>query len=92
MMSPERGMFSLTIDGARIVAGLGKNIVSIQDFQLKGSLFAVGVDSADHSLRIGDEAVVVCNGEVRGVGVAAMCGAEMEQQKRGIAVKMRHSG
>ena len=24
--------------------------------------------------------------------LAAMCGAEMEQMKRGIAVKMRHSG
>lgn len=92
MMSPERGMFSLTMDGAEIIAGMGRNIVEMQDFELKGSLFAVGVDKADHGLRIGDEAIVVCGGKVRGVGVAAMCGAEMEQMKRGIAVKMRHSG
>ena len=91
MMSPERGMFSLTLEGAEIVAGLGKNIVEIQDFELKGSLFAVGVEKADHSLRIGDEAIAVCNGKVKGVGVAAMCGEEMEQLKRGIAVKMRHA-
>ena len=91
MMSPERGMFSLTMDGAEIIAGMGRNIVEMQDFELKGSLFAVGVDKADHGLRIGDEAIVVCGGKVRGVGVAAMCGAEMEQMKRGIAVKMRHS-
>ncbi|WP_400233704.1 DUF5591 domain-containing protein [Methanomethylophilus alvi] len=92
MMSPERGMFSLTMDGAEIIAGMGRSIVEMQDFELKGSLFAVGVDKADHGLRIGDEAIVVCGGKVRGVGVAAMCGAEMEQMKRGIAVKMRHSG
>ena len=92
MMSPERGMFSLTMDGAEIIAGMGRNIVEMQDLELKGSLFAVGVDKADHGLRIGDEAIVVCGGKVRGVGVAAMCGAEMEQMKRGIAVKMRHSG
>lgn len=92
MMSPERGMFSLTMDGAEIIAGMGRNIVEMQDFELKGSLFAIGVDKADHGLRIGDEAIVVCGGRVRGVGVAAMCGAEMEQMKRGIAVKMRHSG
>ncbi len=91
MMSPERGMFSLTLEGAEIVAGLGKNTVEIQDFELKGSLFAVGVEKADHSLRIGDEAIAVCNGKVKGVGVAAMCGEEMEQMKRGIAVKMRHA-
>ncbi|WP_201013580.1 PUA domain-containing protein [Candidatus Methanomethylophilus sp. 1R26] len=90
MMSPERGMFSLTMDGARILAGMGRNTVQIQDFPLKGSLFAVGVEKADPSLRIGDEAVIVCNGDVRGVGVAAMCGREMEQLKRGIAVKTRH--
>lgn len=92
MMSPERGMFSLTMDGAEIIAGMGRNIVEMQDFELRGSLFAIGVDKADHGLRIGDEAIVVCGGKVRGVGVAAMCGAEMEQMKRGIAVKMRHSG
>ena len=92
MMSPERGMFSLTMDGAEIIAGMRRNIVEMQDFELKGSLFAIGVDKADHGLRIGDEAIVVCGGKVRGVGVAAMCGAEMEQMKRGIAVKMRHSG
>lgn len=92
MMSPERGMFSLTMEGAAIVAGMGRNMVEIQDFEMKGSLFAVGVERADRSLRIGDEAIVICKGEVRGVGVAAMCGAEMEQARRGIAVKMRHSG
>ena len=68
---------------------LGKNVVEIMDFDIKGSLFAVGVIKADHNIRIGDEIVAVCNGTVKGVGVAAMCGEEMEQMKRGVAVKMR---
>ncbi len=90
MLSAERGMFSLTQDGAEILAAMGRNLVEMTPFELKGSLFAVGVTKADHALRIGDEAVIVCNGKVTGVGVAAMNGAEMEQMKRGVAVKVRH--
>lgn len=90
MMTPERGMVSLTLDGAKVLAGIGMAIVEIMDFELKGNLFAVGVISADPGIRIGDEAVIVCNGEVRGVGLALMCGREMTDLKRGIAVKVRH--
>lgn len=90
MMTPERGMVSLTLEGAEIAAGLGYHTVEIQDFELKGNLFAVGVLKADPAIRIGDEAVIVCNGEVRGVGVAEMCGREMSEMSRGIAVKVRH--
>ena len=89
MMSAERSMFSLTPEGGEILMKLGKNVVEIMDFEIKGSLFAVGVIKADHNIRIGDEIVAVCNGTVKGVGVAAMCGEEMEQMKRGVAVKMR---
>lgn len=89
MMSAERGMFSLTPDGGKVLLEKNRNIVEITDFEIKGSLFAVGVIRADHGIRIGDDIVAVCNGEVRGVGVAAMCGEEMEQMKRGIAAKMR---
>lgn len=90
MMTPERGMVSLTLEGADIVAALGRNVVEVQDFELRGNLFAVGVVSADPGIRIGDEAVFVCGGEVRGVGVAEMCGREMTELSRGVAVKVRH--
>lgn len=90
MVTPERGMLSLTLDGARILAEKGFNTVEIMDFEMKGNLFAVGVVSADPRIHVGDEAIAVCNGEVRGVGVAFMCGREMTDLKRGIAVKMRH--
>ena len=90
MMTPERGMVSLTLEGAEILAEAGYATVEIMDFELKGNLFAVGVVRADPRIRIGDEAVIVCDGQVRGVGVAMMCGREMTDLKRGIAVKVRH--
>ena len=90
MMTPERGMVSLTLEGAEILAGAGYATVEIMDFELKGNLFAVGVMKADPRIRIGDEAIIVCDGQVRGVGVAMMCGREMTDLKRGIAVKVRH--
>lgn len=90
MMTPERGMVSLTLEGAEMVAPTGHGVVEMTDFELKGNLFAVGVVSADPGIRIGDEAIIMCNGEVRGVGVAMMCGREMTDLKRGIAVKVRH--
>ena len=90
MMTPERGMVSLTLEGAEILAAAGYATVEIMDFELKGNLFAVGVQKADPRIRIGDEAVIVCEGEVRGVGVAEMCGREMTDLRRGIAVKVRH--
>lgn len=90
MMTPERGMVSLTLEGAEVLAKAGYATVEIMDFELKGNLFAVGVVRADPRIRIGDEAVIVFNGEVRGVGVAEMCGREMTDLKRGIAVKVRH--
>ena len=90
MMSEERGAFSLTVDGGKVVAECGKNIVNMMDFELKGNLFAVGVIDADPGIRIGDEVVVMKNGEVVAVGVAVMSGREMTELKRGIAVKIRH--
>ncbi len=90
MISEERGMFSLTLDGAQILADCGCNTVQMMDFELKGNLFAVGVTGADPDIRIGDEAVVINNGKVVGVGVAMMSGREMVDLRRGIAVKIRH--
>ncbi|MDR1690272.1 MAG: queuine tRNA-ribosyltransferase containing PUA domain protein, partial [Candidatus Methanoplasma sp.] len=90
MLTPERGMISLTIEGAEVLAKLGMNIVEMMDFEMKGNLFAVGVLNADPNLRPGDEAVILLNGEVVAVGVAMMSGREMVDLKRGIAVKVRH--
>ena len=90
MMTAERGMFSLTLDGAQILADMVKNVVEMMDFELKGNLFAIGVTKADPSIRIGDEAIIMLNGKVKAVGVAMMSGREMMELNRGIAVRVRH--
>lgn len=90
MFTPERGGISLTLEGAQILADGGYPVIEIMDFEMKGNLFAVGVIKADPRIHIGDEAIAVCDGKVRLVGVAMMCGQEMTDLKRGIAVKTRH--
>ena len=90
MFTPERGGISLTIEGAQILADGGYPVIEIVDFEIKGNLFAVGVIKADPRIHVGDEAIAVCNGKVCLVGVAMMCGQEMTDLKRGIAVKTRH--
>ena len=90
MLTPERGMVSLATDGAGILAEMNRSVVEMMDFDLKGNLFAVGVVDADPSIRIGEEAVIIRNGRVEGVGVAEMCGREMVQTGRGMAVRTRH--
>jgi len=90
MLTPERGMLSLTLEGAEILSSTGYNLVEMTDFELKGNLFAVGVVKASPEIRIGDEAIITLNGRVMAVGVAMMSGTEMAELKRGIAVKIRH--
>lgn len=90
MFVPQRGLFSLTLDGARWLADLGSYWVEIEDFTPLGSVFAVGVVDADSSIRCGDEVVVVHDGGIRGVGEATMNGDEMRESDNGEAVKVRH--
>ncbi|MEM0448312.1 MAG: DUF5591 domain-containing protein [Methanomassiliicoccales archaeon] len=90
ILTPERGMISLTLEGAERLSDLGVNWVEMEDFDLKGNLFAVGIKSAHEGLRIGDEAIVFRNGRLEGVGVAVMSGIEMVQMKKGEAVRIRH--
>ncbi len=90
LLTPERGMISLTLDGAERLASKGLNLVEIEDFDLTGNLFAKGVKRADQIIRIGDEAIIMRNGQVEGVGIANMSAAEMTVSERGEAVRVRH--
>ena len=91
MVTKERGLISLTMEGVRKIANSGKYWVEIHDdFTLKGSVFAPGIKDADESIRIGDEVIVLKNNKTCGVGVAQMNGNEMRETKRGEAVKIRH--
>ncbi|MHC1709949.1 MAG: DUF5591 domain-containing protein [Methanomassiliicoccales archaeon] len=89
MLNPERGMISLTVEGAEAILPVMPK-VTMGDFELKGSLFAVGVSEADASIRAGEEVAIMRNGKIAGVGVAMMGGREMVEMRRGEAVKVRH--
>jgi len=90
MLTPERGMLSLTMEGGEVLKEQDINIVRMGDFDLGGNLFAVGINDADERIRAGDEVVIMRGEEVEGVGVAAMSGEEMVRLKRGEAVRVRH--
>ncbi len=90
MHTPDRGMTSLTLDGAARLIDINLNVVSIENFQIKGNIFAIGVKEADPRIRVGDEVAVVREGQLAAVGVAQMSGIEMKAMDRGIAVKVRH--
>jgi archaeosine synthase len=91
MITKNRGLISLTLKGARIVADSGKYWVRISDdFILKGSVFAPGIKDADELIRIGDEVVILKNNKLCAIGIAQMNGAEMKESTNGEAIKTRH--
>ncbi len=90
MLVGDRGMISLTIEGGKILIKKKKYFVEIDDFKLKGDVFAVGVNDADSDIRIGDDVIIVHKNVLKGVGVAVMSPEEMIESKRGVAVKVRH--
>jgi len=90
MIVAERGLISLTIEGASILKDKNVNLVEIDDFVPKGTVFAVGVKDADPGIRPEDECIVVHDGDLRGVGPAVMSGPEMKVSDSGGAVRIRH--
>ncbi len=90
MLVGNRGLISLTIEGGKILAEQNAYWVKIHDFIPKGNIFAVGVKDADEDIRIGDDVVVLREGELVGVGVATMSPKEMIESDRGEAVRIRH--
>jgi len=91
MITKERGLISLTINGAEKICKYNKYWVEIHDdFTLKGSVFAPGIKDADDEIRIGDEVIVTRKNKLCAVGIAQMNGEEMKQLKQGEAVKIRH--
>ncbi len=59
------------------------------DFDLRGDVFAVGVNEADERIRPDDIVGVVRDDKVVGVGKAVLAGEEMVTAKKGVAVKVR---
>jgi len=92
MLTGERGMISLTLDGARLLVAEPdfEYKVEIDDFVPKGSIMAIGILEANPAIRVGDDVVACHNKELRAVGQAVMCGIEMENSNRGQGIKVRH--
>jgi archaeosine synthase len=51
MVVPKRGLLSLTLAGGEALASAGTNRVQMDDFDLRGDLFAVGVVDVDEGIR-----------------------------------------
>ncbi len=86
----ETGLYSLNLEGGRILKDMDKNWVEV-DFDLKTStLFAPGVVDAYEDIIPRDEVVIVKEGEVVGVGKAVLTGEEMKKAVKGVAVRIRH--
>jgi archaeosine synthase len=90
--SGESGSISLTLEGGKRLSSIGQYWVKFEGDHIEGSsIFAVAVDSADRSIRPGDEVVVLDrDGEVIGVGRSEMSGQEMCDFSNGVAVRVRH--
>ena len=89
-LSKERGLISLSLEGGRILFSENRNIVEIEDVDIKGSVLAPCVKRADPCIRIEDEVVIKREGRFYGVGIARMNGREMVDLEYGEAVRLRH--
>ena len=87
----ERGLFHLTVAGARRLAAPYPLAVDIDPtLTLAGDLFTPGVRHADLGIRVGDSVVLLRNGRLAAVGEAALPGPLMTELERGLAVHVRH--
>ena len=90
LLNKDYGLFRLNLAGGEILKDLGIHIVNI-DFELQtNTVFAPGIEKADHKIVPNDEVVVVHDDTVVGVGRAVMTGREMEECTNGIGVKLKH--
>ncbi|MFY9717112.1 MAG: DUF5591 domain-containing protein [Thermoplasmata archaeon] len=87
----ERGLFHLTVAGARRLAPEFPLAVGVDPvLPLTGDLFVPGVRSADPAIRVGDSVVLLRDGILAGVGEAALPGLMMTDLSHGLAVRVRH--
>ncbi|MCI4360416.1 MAG: DUF5591 domain-containing protein, partial [Thermoplasmata archaeon] len=86
-----RGLFQLTVaGGARMLPSHPLEVEVDPHVGLLGDLFTPGVVRADPLIRTGDAVLLVREGNLLGVGEAALPGPLMTQLSRGTAVWVRH--
>ena len=87
----ERGLFQLTVAGARRLMPDPPLAVEVHSgVPLEGDLFVPGVRRADEGIRVGDAVVLLQDGHLAAVGEAALPGRLMMELSRGLAVRIRH--
>ncbi len=87
----ERGLFHLTVAGARRLFPDPPLWVAVDPaLPLTGDLFVPGVRAADPGIRAGDSVLLLREGALAGVGEAALPGRLMVELRRGVAVRVRH--
>ncbi len=85
----ERGLFHLTVRGARRLGGLLPKVEVDPAVRLEGDLFVPGVRAADPTIRAGDEVGLFRDGQLAAIGEAALPGRLMRELGRGLAVQVR---
>lgn len=87
----ERGLFHLTVAGARRLMPDPPLSVSVDPkLTLSGDLFVPGVLASDARIRVGDSVVLLHGGALAAVGEAALPGRLMTELDHGLAVRVRH--
>ena len=100
VLRPVDGFFSLSVDGARVLATLEREVMEngivvldeVAEFIKKGkNVFAKHVVNAPMTLRPSQEVYVTDgHGTVLAVGKSVLSGRDMMHFDRGVAVKVRH--
>jgi archaeosine synthase len=94
MIEASTGLISLTLAGGERILNTDTYGVEIDEFELKGDIFAPGVLNAGPIIRPNDEVVVFSKSrgerKLKAVGRAALSGNEMVEANNGRAVKVRH--
>ena len=87
----ERGLFHLTVAGARRLFPDPPLAVDVDpSLPLTGDLFVPGVRSADPGIRVGDSVVLRRDGALAAVGEAVLPGPLLTELGHGLAVRVRH--
>lgn len=89
-VNPNSGFLVLSLAGGKLLKEYGKYLVEISFRPATNSIFCAGINKADREIRPGDEAIVIYEGEVVGVGKAVLSGEEMVRAKKGLAISLRH--
>ena len=84
------GYLALSLKGAELLQSNGRYLVELSFKPETANVFCAGIEKADRVIRPRDEVIATYNGEVVGVGKAALSGIEMERAEKGLGLTLRH--